>query len=179
MEQGIKRQFTTAYTPQQNGITERKNRTILDMIRIMLKEKGLPNQFWAEAMVCSTYLLNRYPTKQVKGKTPQEAWSGYTPNVAHLRSFGCVAYAQVPEVKREKLDNHGEKCIFIRYSEESKVYKLYNPVTKKLVVSRDVVFNEAEAWSWSNEETIREQPVVNEPDKPLHEIPPSATPPSP
>jgi len=115
----------------------------------------------------------------VKGKTPHEAWSGYTPNVTHLRIFGCVAYIQVPEVKKKKLDNHNEKCIFIGYSEESKVYKLYNPLTKKLVVSRDVVFNEAEAWSWSNEETIKEQPVMNEHDEPLHEIPPPATPPSP
>ena len=70
----------------------------------------------------------------MKGKTPQEVWSGYTPNVAPLRIFGCVAYAQVPEVKSKKLDNHGEKCIFIGYSEESKAYKLYNPLTKKLVV---------------------------------------------
>ena len=109
------------------------------MTRTMLKEKGLPKQFWAEAVACSAYLLNRCPTKIVKNKTPQEAWSGYTPSVAHLRIFGCVAYAQVPEVKRKKLDNHGEKCIFIGYSEESKAYKLYNPLTKKLVVSRDVV----------------------------------------
>ena len=149
------------------------------MTRTMLKEKGLPKQFWAEAVACSTYLLNRCPTKQVKGKTPQEAWSGYTPNVAHLRTFGCVAYAQVPEVKRKKLDNRGEKCIFIGYNEESKAYKLYNPLTKKLVVSRDVVFNEAEAWSWSNEETVKEQPMVNEPDEPLQEDPPPTTPPSP
>jgi len=92
----------------------------------------------------------------VKGKTLQEVWSGYTPNVAHLRIFGCVAYAQVPEVKRKKLDNHGKKCIFIGYSEELKAYKLYNPLTKKLVVSRDVIFNEAEAWSCSNEETVKE-----------------------
>ena len=94
-------------------------------------------------MACSTYLLNRCPTKQVKGKTPQEAWSDYTPNVAQLRIFRCVVYAQVPEVKRKKLDNHGEKCIFIGYSEESKAYKLYNSLIKKLVVSRDVIFNEA------------------------------------
>ena len=74
----------------------------------------------------------------------------------------------IPEVKRKKLDNHGEKYIFIGYSEESKAYKLYNPLTKKLVVSRDVVFNEAEAWSWISEETIKEQPVVKKKsDEPL------------
>jgi len=73
------------------------------MTRTMLKEKGLPKQFWAEAVACSTYLLNRCPTKQVKGKTPQEAWSGYTPNVARVRIFGCVAYAQVLKSKGRSL----------------------------------------------------------------------------
>jgi hypothetical protein len=74
--------------------------------------------------------------------TPQEAWSGYKPSVAHLRIFGCVAYAQVLEAKRRKLDDRGEKCIFVGYNEESKAYKLYNPLTNKVVVSRDVIFSE-------------------------------------
>jgi hypothetical protein len=108
------------------------------MTRSMLKEKGLPKQFWAEAIACSVYLLNWYQTKSVKNMTPQEAWSGYKPSVAHLQIFWCVAYAQVPEVKRRKLDDRGEKFIFVGYSEESKAYKLYNPLTNKVVVSRDV-----------------------------------------
>jgi transposase InsO family protein len=83
-ENGIKHQLTSAYTPQQNGIVERKNRTILDMTRSMLKEKGLPKQFWVEVVACSVYLLNWCPTKSVKNMTPQEAWSGYKPSVAHL-----------------------------------------------------------------------------------------------
>jgi len=112
------------------------------MTRTMLKEKGLPKQFWAEAVACSTYLLNRCPTKSVKNMTPQEALSGYKPSVAHLRIFGCLAYSQVPESKRKKPDGRGEKCIFLGYSEESKAYKLYNTLTKKLVVSKDVIFDE-------------------------------------
>ncbi|KAM1597308.1 hypothetical protein ACFX1Z_032224 [Malus domestica] len=74
-EQGIRHQLTTAYTPQQNGIAERKNRTILDLTRSMLKEKNLLKELWAEAVACSIYLLNRCPTKSVKKMTPQEAWS--------------------------------------------------------------------------------------------------------
>ena len=143
-EQEIRHQLTAAYTPQQNGIAERKNKTILNMTRSMLKEKNLPKELWAEAIACSIYLLNRCPINSVKRMTPQEAWSRYKPNVTHLRVFGCVVYAQVPEAKRRKLDDRGEKCVFVGYSEESKAYKLYNPLIGKLVVSRDVIFSEEE-----------------------------------
>ncbi|KAM1792164.1 hypothetical protein ACFX14_035868 [Malus domestica] len=165
-EQEIRHQLTTAYTPQQNGIAERKNRTILDMARSMLKEKNLPKELWAKAVACSIYLLNRCPTKSVKRMTPQEAWSGYKPNVAHLRVFGCVAYAQVPEAKRRKLDNRGEKCVFVGYSEESKAYKLYNPLTGKLVVSGDVIFSEEDAWKWNNKEVSKEKIVSTDFEEP-------------
>ena len=130
----IRQQFIIPFTPQQNGITERKNHTILDMTRTMLKEKGLPKEYWAEAARCTTYLLNRCPTKSVMNKMPHEAWSGKKPSVAHLRIFGCVAYAQVLEAKRKKLDDRGEKCLFSGYSEEYKAYKLYNPLTKRVVI---------------------------------------------
>ncbi|KAF8409311.1 hypothetical protein HHK36_005385 [Tetracentron sinense] len=99
------------------------------------------------------------PTKSVKNKTPQEAWSGYKSSVSHLKIFGCIAYAQVPEAKRKKLDDRGEKCIFIGYSEESKAYKLYNPLTNKVVVSRDVIFSEEETWNWDKEEKIKENQI--------------------
>jgi hypothetical protein len=102
------------------------------MTRTMLKEEGLPKQFWTEAVVCSSYLLNRCPTKSVKNMTFQETWSGYKPSVAHLRIFGCVAYSQVSKSKRKKIDDRGEKCIFLGYSEKSKAYKLYNLLTKKI-----------------------------------------------
>lgn len=59
-----------------------------------------------------------------------------------LKNFGCIAYSQVPKAKRKKLDDHGEKCVFVGYSKESQVYKLYNSRTKKVVVSRDVIFDE-------------------------------------
>jgi hypothetical protein len=132
------------------------------MTRSMLKEKGLPKQFWVEAIACSVYLLNRCPTKSVKNMTPQEAWYGYKLSVAHFRIFGCIAYAQVPEAKRRKLDDWGEKCIFVGYSEESKAYKLYNPLTNKVVVNRDVIFNEEESWNWSNKEADKENVVSDE-----------------
>ncbi|KAF8391778.1 hypothetical protein HHK36_022012 [Tetracentron sinense] len=94
-----------------------------------------------------------------ENKTPQEAWSGYKPSVSHLKIFGCIAYAQVLEAKRKKLDDRGKKCIFIGYSEESKAYKLYNPLTNKVVVSRDVIFSEEETWNWDKEEKIKESQI--------------------
>lgn len=100
---GIKHQLTASYTPQQNGISERKNRTIVEMARSMLTEKNVPKVFWAEAVACAVYLLNRCPTKCVLNKTPEEAWSGKKPNVELLRIFGCIVYAHVPAEKRKKV----------------------------------------------------------------------------
>ncbi|XP_074334286.1 uncharacterized protein LOC141671793 [Apium graveolens] len=115
---GINHQLTTTYTPQQNGVAERKNRTILDMARSMVKAKHLPRTFWAEAVLCAVYLLNRCLTKS----------------------------------KRKKLDYKGEKCIFTGYDKRSKAYRLYNPLTKKLIISRDVEFDESDYWRWSEDE---------------------------
>ncbi|KAK8938725.1 hypothetical protein KSP39_PZI011095 [Platanthera zijinensis] len=152
-ENGISHQLTAAYSPQQNGVVERKNLTIMNMARSMVKEKGLPKMFWAEGVQCAVYLLNRCPTKSVKFKTPFEAWSGWKPSVKHLRVFGCVAHAHIPDQRRKKLDDRREKCIFVGYAPESKAYKFYNPVTGKAIVSRDVVFEEDSCWSW-DEETV-------------------------
>ena len=96
--------------------------------------------------------MNRCPTKSVRNKTPNEAWSGSKPSVGHLRIFGCIAYAHVPEQKRKKLDDKGEKCIFTGYDKRSKAYRLYNPLMKKLIISRDVEFDESNYWRWSEEE---------------------------
>eukprot|EP00253_Pinus_taeda_P018864 PITA_18864 len=130
-ENGIQKQFIARYTPQQNGVAERKNRTIMDMARSMLKAKHLPNDYWAEAVNCAAYILNMCPTKAVMNRVPEETWSGRKQGVTHMKVFGCVAYAHVPDQLRKKLDSKGEKCIFIGYSEESKAYRLYIPSTKK------------------------------------------------
>ena len=141
-EHGIERQFSTPYTPQQNGVAERKNRTLFESARCMLQHSGLPNVFWAEAINTAAYVLNRAPTSAVKDKTPQEAWSGKKPTVQHFRVFGCNAYAHVPDEKRTKLDPKSIKCIFLGYYEGTKCYRLFNPETKTIVKSRDVKFVE-------------------------------------
>jgi transposase InsO family protein len=139
-QHGIKRQLTTAYTPQQNGVAERKNRTVMNMVRAILYEKKVPRTLWAEAVNWSNYVLNRCPTLMVKNITPAEAWNGIKPSVDHFRVFGCIAHVHVPEAQRTKLDNRSVKCILLGVSEESKGYRLFNPITKKVVVSRDVIF---------------------------------------
>jgi hypothetical protein len=114
----------------------------MNMERRLLKKKCLSNIFWAEAVACSAYLLNRSPTTSLKMKVSQEAWSGTKINVVHLRTFRCIAYAHIPSELRKKLDDRSEKCIFTGYSETSKAYRLYNRISNKPILSRDVKFLE-------------------------------------
>ncbi|KAF2297179.1 hypothetical protein GH714_018880 [Hevea brasiliensis] len=86
------------------------------------------------------------PMLAVQNMTPEEAWSGRRPDVSHFRIFGCIVYAHVPDEKRRKLDDKGEKCIFLGVSDYSKAYKMYNPNTKKIVINRDVICDEASTW---------------------------------
>ena len=127
------------------------------MARSLLREKCLSNTFWAEAVACSVYLLNRSPTTSVKMKVPQEAWSGTKLNVSHLSTFGCIAYTHIPSELRKKLDDRSKKCIFTGYSETSKAYRLYNPITKKLILSRDVQFLENQFWNDSENQQMDSQ----------------------
>ena len=92
--------------------------------------------------MCATYVLNRCPTKALRSITPYEACHGRKPSIAHLRVFGCLAYTLVPQQQCKKLDDKAVKCIFVLYSSESKGYRLYHPQTKRILVSKDVVFVE-------------------------------------
>jgi len=129
-------------------VAERKNRTIFDMAQNILKSKKLPKVFWAEVVACAVYLSNRSPTRSVWEKTPQEAWSGRKPGISHLRVLGSVAHVHIPDEKRVKLDDKSEKFIFVGYDQSSKCYKLYNPYNNKIVISRDVVFDEEGEWDF-------------------------------
>ncbi|OMO72757.1 hypothetical protein CCACVL1_17615 [Corchorus capsularis] len=141
-EAGIVHQLTVTFSPQQNAVSERKNRTAMDMARCLLFEKKLPKKFWAEAVNTAVYLLNRLPTKALKNLTPYEGWSGAKPSVTHLKVFGCVCYTWIPNVKRGKLDEKAQIGVFVGYSIEVKGYRIYNPTTNKVYLSRDVKFDE-------------------------------------
>lgn len=145
---GIRRQLTAAYTPQQNGVAERKNRTIMNMVRSMLSEKKIPKTFWPEAANWAVHVLNRSPTLAVRNKTPEEAWSGGKPSIEYFRVFGCISHVHVPDNKRTKLDDKSITCVLLGVSEESKAYRLYDPISQRIIISRDVVFEEDKNWDW-------------------------------
>jgi transposase InsO family protein len=102
-DHGVQRQLTAPYTPQQNGVVERRNQTAVGMARCLLKAKGVPPRFWGEAVTTAVYLLNRGTMKSVTGKTPYEPWCGRRPGVHHLRIFGCVVH--VKPALLDMLDN--------------------------------------------------------------------------
>ena len=110
-QHGIRRHFTTRYTSQQNGVAERKNMTIMNMVRSMLKGRNLSNEYCGEEVSFVIYVINRSPTKSVISRVPKWAWSSMYCSVSHLRVFGCVAYAHVPNEWRGKLDDKSEKWI--------------------------------------------------------------------
>jgi hypothetical protein len=111
------------------------------MARALLKQRGMPAKFWGEEMVTAVHLLNRSPTKSLQGKTPYEAWHGRAPAVGHLRTFGCLAFTkELNQVK--KLDDRSRPGVFIGYADSAKAYRVLDPETQRVRVSRDVVFDE-------------------------------------
>ncbi|GJX83483.1 retrotransposon protein, putative, ty1-copia subclass [Tanacetum coccineum] len=136
---GIVQQLTPPYTPQHNGVSERRNRTLLDMVRSMMNLTTLPLSFWDYALESATRILNMVPTKKVD-KTPYELWYGKVPNLSYLKVWGCEAL-----VKRDtpdKLQQRSVKCIFIGYPKETMGYYFYFPPENKIVVARYAEFFE-------------------------------------
>ena len=127
-------------------MAERKNRHIAEIARALMSEKEMPQYYWAEAVHTAVYIMNRTPTAAVHDVTPEEKFTGLKADVSHFKVFGCIAYVHIPDELRTKLDPKAEKCIFIGYSLEQKGYRCYNPVTREIKVSRDVVFDELSSW---------------------------------
>ncbi|GJT48317.1 zinc finger, CCHC-type containing protein [Tanacetum coccineum] len=148
-ENGIARQLTAPYSPQQNGVVERRNRTIMSTTRCMMKATEMPQDFWAEAVRHAIYILNSVPTKALEDITPYEAIKGKKPNLKDLRVFGCIAYAKVPSQHLTKLDDRSIRMVYLGNEHGSKAYRLFDPTTQRICVSRDVKFKENEKWDWS------------------------------
>ncbi|KAM3955568.1 uncharacterized protein ACR2FA_010514 [Aphomia sociella] len=139
LQKGIELEYTAPYTPEQNGRSERANRTIMESARAMLIARNLPLYLWAEAVQTAVYLMNRRSNKPV---TPYEQWTGKKPSLVHVRTFGCDAYMHIPKEKRNKLDKKSQKLILVGYDGYSDNYRLYDKHTRKVLFSRDVVFCE-------------------------------------
>jgi hypothetical protein len=121
-------------------VSERKNRHLLDVTRALLISANLPKSFWADAILTSCYLINRLPSRILNNKSPMEILYSRKFSLSHLRVFGCVCYAHIQD--SGKLDPRARKCVFIGYSTTKKGYKCFDPITRRLYISRDVVFNE-------------------------------------
>ena len=139
--EGIRHELTIPKTPEQNGVAEQLNRTLMEMAHSMLLDAKLPKEFWAEAISTAVYLKNRSPTKALK-LTPYEAWHGTKPKVNHLRVFGSDAYAHIPKDERSKFDSKTRKCIMVGSKTVTKGYRLFDMTRQKIVHSRDVHFYE-------------------------------------
>jgi hypothetical protein len=148
--EGVHRQHTAPYNPQQNGFIEHQNGTVVATARSMLKAKGLPGWFWGEAVNAVVYVRNMCPTKSIDDMTPFEAWHGRKPAVNHIRTFGCIVYVRNTTPHLKKLEGRGRKMIFVDYESGSKAYRAYDPITKCVHVTCDVVFDEQAQWDWGS-----------------------------
>lgn len=151
---GIQIKNTIPYTPELNGVTERLNRTLVEKARAMLLESKLSKEMWGEAILCATYLLNRSPTSSLRDNvTPAEIFYGLKPDLKNLRIFGCLAYHHIPKQKQKgKFDSKGKACIIIGYTHNG--YRLQNPISRKLVVARNVIFDESKNIEYFDNKTI-------------------------
>ncbi|KAL0641862.1 hypothetical protein Bca4012_102644 [Brassica carinata] len=139
---GILHQTSCPYTPQQNGVAERKNRHLMEVARSLMFQSNVPKRFWSDAVATACYLINRTPTKILNEKAPFEVLNKYKPVLDYLKVFGCLCFVLKPGEMRNKLEARSTKAVFIGYSATQKGYKCYDPIARRVLVSRDVKFLE-------------------------------------
>ena len=139
---GIVHQTTVPYSPQQNGMAERMNRTLVERARSMIHHSNIDAMWWAEAVNTAVYITNRVPCAADQTRTPLERCFGSKPDLSNLRVFGSKGYAQIDKSKRSKFENKVFPCIFLGYSTQTKGYRVWNTQDKRLIVTRTAKFEE-------------------------------------
>src|SRR5579871_3822923 len=145
-EYGIEHQRTVPYTPQQNGVSERFNRTAMEKTRAILHRGNLPLRLWAEVFDTVRYLYTLGPVKGIAdGMIPEAIFYKYRDreriSMKYLRVIGCIAYVYIPDKLRTKLDVKSKKCILVRYRILQKEYRVLDPMKDTVIVSRDIIFD--------------------------------------
>ena len=173
---GIRHRKTTRKRPEQNGVAERANRTMVEGTCAVLAESGLPHSFWGEALLSFVDVWNRLPSNSTRGRslkaTPYELWHGSKPDFSHLRVWGCRAYARVQRDKRDKLQWHMIKGVFIGYPEGYKGWRIWDG--KKVTICETVVFDER---YFPHSKLAPSQPMIvnfERPPEPTLELPDDA-----
>ena len=142
-ENGIMHNFSAPRTPQQNGVVERKNRSLEELARTMLNEYEVPKYFWVDVVSTTSYVLNRMLIRPILKITPYELLKGKKPNVAHLKIFGCKCLVlNNGKENLGKFDSKPGEAIFVGYSLTSKAYRVFNRRTLNIEESMHVVFDE-------------------------------------
>jgi transposase InsO family protein len=162
---GIKHEKTQTYCPEQNGVSERLNRTLTEKARCLLRQANLPDIFWGEAVRAANFLRNHCPSKSCGEKVPIDWWMDRTPTVSYFKKFGCAAFVYIPKIQRSgKFGCRGKKMIFIGYCDDRKGYRFWDPEERKIVNSRNVTFNEADMRreSIKKDEEIEDDPEGKE-----------------
>jgi transposase InsO family protein len=144
--EGIINQTTCSNTPEQNGVAERKNRHLLEVVRAILIEANMPLSYWGEALAFAVYSINRTPSRSIEYQTPLKALSDVSiaPSVPNLplRIFGCVVFVHLHKHQRSKLAPRALRCVFLGYAMHKKGYRCYHPPTQRMFITIDVVFHE-------------------------------------
>ncbi|MBW0535868.1 hypothetical protein O181_075583, partial [Austropuccinia psidii MF-1] len=135
------------YTPQQNPISERANRTLFEKVRVMLHDYQVPSEWWGEACAMATFILNRTPSSAISFQTPASIWASLETNLSNLHPFGCSVVMHVPKEKRvSKVNPTGVLCMLVGLTEAHHNFRLFNPLTKKIHISHDCTFLDGEAF---------------------------------
>ena len=142
-EKGIEHQLTVPHNSYQNGVAERMHRTLQFKARVMMAAASMPIEFWPEAILTTSYLLNRIPARSIHNDTPFKRWFNAEPGAEHLRCFGCIGYATVPsDLRHGKLSSTAKPCMMLGFDRNHKAYRVFDPESKTIIVSSQVRFDE-------------------------------------